>query len=172
MNPDELANAIQTHMDNYVSSQVFADRLAQSTANITNVANLSGRVAQVMDVPPGRYIDWGNRNSGLLTHRYVTTTHLMRICVDSMNERFTTNGGRENIRAAFMKLIGHEVNSINRFPNSENNIFINVNNRVISNYIMRVLNSCDFGERSLDHTENTTQKKYSSIDDAKQMCFN
>lgn len=112
------------------------------------------------------YINWGSDHSILYTHQYVERSQFAAFVSTAMTARFTTTAGRDQIRELLTNLETRSVGPDKRFP--ANGIYINQNSRLISLYLSRILNACDFGERSMDHAENTTQRKYASIDDAKQ----
>ncbi|CAK1592744.1 unnamed protein product [Parnassius mnemosyne] len=110
-----------------------------------------------MDIRGSSYVNWGPSHNQLLNHQYVNRRTIM----DSIT------------MAQFVLLnwfIKFVVDKTVRFPSD--GVYVNINGRLMSLYVSRTVNACDFGERSMDHTENTILNKFSGMDDAKQAFYN
>ncbi|CAH2226334.1 jg22512 [Pararge aegeria aegeria] len=91
------------------------------------------------------YVNWSRNHNIILNQRYVDKTYLIDAISNCQIIRFTTVAGRDEIRNLFSNMQRISVDRCNRFP--PKGVYVNINSRLVSLYIARLLNACDFGER-------------------------
>lgn len=158
----------QPNEELYAVIQGLQSQLSELTSRFD--ASAIGRpqsTAMQIEFGNGSYVNWAIEHQDIFDHRYFSKNSLLDNIKTAHNARFTTTSGRDEVRAMFCGLNTISVSSTARFP--DGGVYVNVNSKLIALFISRIINACDFGERSLDHSEAAVPKKFSGIDDAKQI---